>query len=85
MASTSRTHLWGRDVPDPANRQFAQVRNVDQASGATAKVGPSGTLESRTCPALTGRTWPLAWHFPPTAPDRFVHTLLLNAASALLG
>ncbi|MFJ9680148.1 hypothetical protein ACIRP2_19080 [Streptomyces sp. NPDC101194] len=36
--------------------------------------------------ALTGRTWPLAWHFPPTAPDRFVHALLLfNAAYALLG
>ncbi|MFJ7492710.1 hypothetical protein ACIQZB_15920 [Streptomyces sp. NPDC097727] len=35
--------------------------------------------------ALTGRTWPLARHFPPTAPDRFVHTLLLNVASALLG
>ncbi|MEV7238013.1 hypothetical protein AB0N06_29935 [Streptomyces sp. NPDC051020] len=37
-------------------------------------------------PALTGRTWPLAWRFPPTAPGRFVRTLLLlNAAGAVLG
>ncbi|MFE6664351.1 hypothetical protein ACFVFH_12455 [Streptomyces sp. NPDC057697] len=36
-------------------------------------------------PALCGRTWPLAWYFPPTRPGRFVHALLLlNAASALL-
>lgn len=47
MASTSRTHLRGRGTPDPAKRQFAQVRNVVQASGATSNVGPSGTLESR--------------------------------------
>ncbi|MDT9693029.1 hypothetical protein Q5762_32845 [Streptomyces sp. P9(2023)] len=31
-------------------------------------------------PALTGRTWPLSWRFPPTEPDRFVHTLLLRSA-----
>lgn len=31
-------------------------------------------------PALDGRTWPLGWRFPPTAPDRFVHALLLRAA-----
>lgn len=37
-------------------------------------------------PALSGRTWPLAWYFPPTEPGRFVHTLLLlNVADALLG
>ncbi|MEV7670935.1 hypothetical protein [Streptomyces sp. NPDC088752] len=28
-------------------------------------------------PALTGRTWPLAWRCPPTGPGRFVHPLLL--------
>ncbi|WP_432125633.1 hypothetical protein [Streptomyces sp. bgisy082] len=31
-------------------------------------------------PALTGRTWPLAWRCPPTGPDRFVHPLLLRSA-----
>ncbi|MFF5711992.1 hypothetical protein [Streptomyces sp. NPDC012756] len=31
-------------------------------------------------PALTGRTWPLAWRFPPTCPGRFVHPLLLRSA-----
>ncbi|MGW0118989.1 hypothetical protein [Streptomyces sp. NPDC003327] len=37
-------------------------------------------------PALTGRTWPLAWRFPPTAPGRFVHPLLLRSAvTELLG
>ncbi|MGW2512451.1 hypothetical protein ACWC0A_24295 [Streptomyces scopuliridis] len=36
-------------------------------------------------PALSGRTWPLSWYFPPTARDRFVHPLLLlNASIALL-
>ncbi|MEU8541172.1 hypothetical protein AB0C52_14495 [Streptomyces sp. NPDC048717] len=33
-------------------------------------------------PALTGDTWPLTWGFPPTAPGRFVHTLLLRSAAA---
>ncbi|MET9975204.1 hypothetical protein ACFYOI_05400 [Streptomyces microflavus] len=31
-------------------------------------------------PALEGRTWPLSWRYPPTAPDRFVHTLILISA-----
>ncbi|MEU4039608.1 hypothetical protein [Streptomyces collinus] len=30
-------------------------------------------------PALQGQTWPLAWRYPPTAPGRFVHTLLLRS------
>ncbi|MER8233460.1 hypothetical protein ACIRQY_15315 [Streptomyces sp. NPDC101490] len=30
-------------------------------------------------PALTGRTWPLSWRCPPTAPDRFVHPRLLRS------
>ncbi|MEV5143508.1 hypothetical protein [Streptomyces sp. NPDC052727] len=29
-------------------------------------------------PALDGPTWPLGWRYRPTAPDRFVHTLLLR-------
>ncbi|MFF6907181.1 hypothetical protein ACFY9Q_14690 [Streptomyces sp. NPDC012389] len=36
-------------------------------------------------PALGGGTWPLSWRYPPTAPGRFVHTLILiNAAESLL-
>jgi hypothetical protein len=31
-------------------------------------------------PALQGLTWPLGWRYPPTGPDRFVHTLLLRKA-----
>ncbi len=31
-------------------------------------------------PALEGRTWPLAWWWPPTEPGRFVHPLLLRSA-----
>ncbi|MEU6220619.1 hypothetical protein ABZ845_24370 [Streptomyces sp. NPDC047022] len=34
-------------------------------------------------PATRGHTWPLSWRYPPTAPDRFVHTLLLR--SIILG
>ncbi|MEU9098698.1 hypothetical protein [Streptomyces sp. NPDC048361] len=30
-------------------------------------------------PALRGRTWPLSWRCPPSGPDRFVHTPLLNS------
>ncbi|MFJ1832206.1 hypothetical protein [Streptomyces sp. NPDC088178] len=46
----------------------------------------AGRIGCVPIPALAGRTWPLAWHFPPTAPGRFVHALLLpNAAWALLG
>ncbi|GAA1330617.1 hypothetical protein GCM10009647_070190 [Streptomyces sanglieri] len=46
----------------------------------------AGRISYVPIPALCGRTWPLAWHFPPTAPDRFVHTLLLlHAATSLLG
>lgn len=54
--------------------------------GATLLNATAGRISYVPIPALIGRTWPLAWHFPPTGPDRFVHTLLLlNAASALLG
>ena len=31
-------------------------------------------------PALDDMTWPLSWRYRPTAPDRFVHTLLLRTA-----
>ncbi|MEU1513045.1 hypothetical protein ABZ490_12910 [Streptomyces sp. NPDC005811] len=31
-------------------------------------------------PALDDMTWPFAWRYRPTAPDRFVHTLLLRTA-----
>ncbi|MEU6354426.1 hypothetical protein ABZ896_34725 [Streptomyces sp. NPDC047072] len=31
-------------------------------------------------PALHDRTWPFSWRYPPTGPDRFVHTLLLRTA-----
>ncbi|GAA2793705.1 hypothetical protein VO63_33280 [Streptomyces showdoensis] len=31
-------------------------------------------------PALTGKTWPLSWRFPPTEPGRLVHPLLLRSA-----
>ncbi|MFF2411336.1 hypothetical protein [Streptomyces sp. NPDC058092] len=55
-------------------------------NGATVLNATAGRISYVPIPALSGRTWPLAWHFPPTAPDRFVHTLLLlNAAWALLG
>lgn len=54
--------------------------------GVTQLNARAGCVSYVPVPALTGRTWPLAWHFPPTAPGRFVHTLLLlNAAGALLG
>ncbi len=32
-------------------------------------------------PALSGRTWPLSWRFPPSEADRFVHTPLLNSVA----
>ncbi|SFY34987.1 hypothetical protein SAMN02787144_1019142 [Streptomyces atratus] len=74
----------GPDASDPANGRFAQVRNVAQAPGATAKVGPSGTLESRTWAGVATTGAPC--EVPTTVPGRFVHALLLlNAASALLG
>ncbi|MEV6165903.1 hypothetical protein AB0L71_29115 [Streptomyces sp. NPDC052052] len=54
-------------------------------AGATALNATVGRISYVPIPALCGRTWPLAWYFPPAAPDRFVHTLmLLNAACALL-
>jgi hypothetical protein len=54
--------------------------------GVTRPNAGAGCVSYVPIPALTGGTWPLAWHFPPTAPDRFVHTLiLLNAAAFLLG
>lgn len=54
--------------------------------GVTRLNATAGRISYVPIPALCGRTWPLAWHFPPTAPDRFVHTLLLlHAATSLLG
>ncbi|WP_329280312.1 hypothetical protein [Streptomyces sp. NBC_00691] len=43
--------------------------------------GP-GQVSYVPVPALTGRTWPLSWRFPPSSPDRFVHPLLLRSAVA---
>ncbi|WP_405714153.1 MULTISPECIES: hypothetical protein [unclassified Streptomyces] len=54
-------------------------------AGVTRLNATAGRISYVPIPALSGRTWPLAWHFPPTAPDRLVHTmLLLHAATALL-
>lgn len=45
--------------------------------------GP-GCLSYVPVPALSGDTGPLSWCFPPTAPGRFVHPLLLlNTATGL--
>ncbi|MFB6872147.1 hypothetical protein [Streptomyces sp. NPDC056323] len=44
----------------------------------------AGRISYVPIPALSGRTWPLAWHFPPTATDRSVHTMLLLHATAPL-
>nr|WP_237541850.1 hypothetical protein [Streptomyces sp. SID4936] len=53
--------------------------------GATRLDAAAGRISYVPIPALCGRTWPLAWYFPPTKPGRFVHTLLLlHAATALL-
>ncbi|MFJ1880467.1 hypothetical protein [Streptomyces sp. NPDC088137] len=55
-------------------------------AGATPLNAAAGRISYVPIPALSGRTWPLAWHFPPTTPGRFVRTLLLlHAATALLG
>ncbi|MER5612900.1 hypothetical protein [Streptomyces sp. NPDC002215] len=54
-------------------------------AGVTRLNATAGRISYVTIPALSGRTWPPARHFPPTAPDRSVHTmLLLHAATALL-
>jgi hypothetical protein len=65
------------------------------AGSAASKVWPPGVtrFNSRSgcvsyvpVPALNGDTWPLSWYVPPSAPDRFVHPLLLlNTAALLLG
>ncbi|MCX4676095.1 hypothetical protein OG413_12395 [Streptomyces sp. NBC_01433] len=65
------------------------------AGSTVSRAWPEGALPFNTAsgcvsyvpiPALIGRTWPLAWRYPPTYPGRFVHTLiLLNAACLLLG
>ncbi|MFJ4964772.1 hypothetical protein ACIP6P_20375 [Streptomyces sp. NPDC088729] len=53
--------------------------------GATTFNSATGRISYVPVPALTGRTWPLAWRFPPTGPGRFVHTLILiNAACSML-
>ncbi|WP_326770082.1 hypothetical protein OG978_19105 [Streptomyces sp. NBC_01591] len=55
-------------------------------AGGTPLNATAGRISYVPIPALSGRTWPLAWRFPPTEPGRFVPALLLlNAASALLG
>ncbi|MFF1667542.1 hypothetical protein ACWGLJ_37840 [Streptomyces sp. NPDC055898] len=54
--------------------------------GVTTLNAAAGRIGYVPIPALAGRTWPLAWHFPPTVPGGFVHALLLlNAAWVLLG
>ncbi|MGW8883104.1 hypothetical protein [Streptomyces sp. NPDC055749] len=54
--------------------------------GVTRLNSAAGSISYVPVPALIGRTWPLAWRYPPTYPGRFVHTLiLLNAAFLLLG
>ncbi len=55
-------------------------------AGVTELNATAGRVSYVPIPALSGRTWPLTWYYPPTVPGRFVHTLLLlNAAFALLG
>lgn len=54
--------------------------------GVTPFNSASGCRSYVPVPALGGHTWPVSWYFPPTAPGRFVHpVLLLNAATALFG
>ncbi|WP_330348805.1 hypothetical protein [Streptomyces sp. NBC_00582] len=61
--------------------------------GPARKYGPPGLAPEVTrltsgpdkewfipIPALDDMTWPFAWRYRPTAPDRFVHTLLLRTA-----
>ena len=60
------------------------------AAGSTARHSWPGDVTRLTSgpyrisfipiPALEGQTWPLTWRYPPTAPDRLVHTLLLRTA-----
>ncbi|MFI8517690.1 hypothetical protein ACIGEZ_07665 [Streptomyces sp. NPDC085481] len=49
--------------------------------GVTRFNAAPGHMSYVPVPALTGRTWPLAWRFPPSGPDRFVHPLLLRSAA----
>jgi hypothetical protein len=44
-------------------------------AGATALNAAAGLISYVPVPALSGRTRPPARDFPPTAPDRLVHTL----------
>lgn len=56
------------------------------APGVTRFNASSGCVSYVPVPALDGDTWPLSWYCPPSAPDRFVHPLLLlNTAALLLG
>jgi hypothetical protein len=51
---------------------------------ATVLNSTKGRVSYVPVPALGGRTWPLAWRYPPTGPGRFVHTLILiNAACSI--
>ncbi|MGW2849451.1 hypothetical protein [Streptomyces sp. NPDC001274] len=53
--------------------------------GAVVLNAAPGRVSYVPVPALHGRTWPVSWYFPPTAPGRFVHTLLLlSTATAIL-
>lgn len=48
--------------------------------GVTRFNAAPGVVSYVPVPALGGKTLPLTWRFPPTAPDRFVHPLLLRSA-----
>ncbi|MFE7776629.1 hypothetical protein ACFU5O_22630 [Streptomyces sp. NPDC057445] len=52
--------------------------------GVTRFNSATGQVSYVPVPALSGRTWPLAWRFPPADGHRFVHPLLLRSAAAEL-
>ncbi|MGW2562081.1 hypothetical protein ACWCXB_23065 [Streptomyces sp. NPDC001514] len=49
--------------------------------GVTRFNSIAGQVSYVPVPALSGRTWPLAWRFPPEDAHRFVHPLLLRSAA----
>ncbi|MFE2291886.1 hypothetical protein [Streptomyces sp. NPDC059452] len=65
-------------VPPGSTAYRPWPREVTTFNSAT------GRISYVPVPALSGRTWPLAWRNPPTSSERFVHTLILfNAAYQL--
>ncbi|MFD7614429.1 hypothetical protein [Streptomyces sp. NPDC059828] len=50
--------------------------------GVTRFNSSPGAISFVPVPALTGRTWPLSWRFPPVNAHRFVHPLLLRSAAS---